>query len=78
LLLGALIVGFVMYVMVRLAGGFLAIENPFDVLLAFLIAWLISRAIYSPTAFWGTIVLGLTIAVTIGTEPIAGDVKKSQ
>jgi hypothetical protein len=53
-------------------------KNHFDVLLAFLIASLISRAIYSLTAFWGTIVLGLTIAVTIGKEPVAGDVKKSQ
>jgi hypothetical protein len=54
------------------------VENPFDVLLAFLIASLISRAIYSPTAFWGTIVLGLPIATAIGKELVACDVKKPQ
>jgi uncharacterized membrane protein YcaP (DUF421 family) len=63
LLLRALMVCFVMYVMIRLAGRrFLAQKNPFDVLLAFLMASLISRAINGSTNFWGTIALGLTIA----------------
>ena len=63
LLLRALIVCFVMYVMIRLAGKrFLAQKILFDVLLAFLMASLISRAINGSTAFWGTIVLGLIIA----------------
>ena len=44
LLLRAVIVCFVMYVMIRLAGRrFLAQKNPFDILLAFLMASLISR-----------------------------------
>ena len=61
----AVIVCFVMYVMIRLAGRrFLAQKNPFDVLLAFLMASLISRAINGSANFWGTVILGLTMAVT--------------
>src|ERR1700712_1785064 len=63
LLLRALIVCVVMYGMIRVAGRrFMAQKNPFDVLLAFLMASLISRAINGSTAFWGTIVLGLILA----------------
>jgi uncharacterized membrane protein YcaP (DUF421 family) len=63
LLLRAAIVCFVMYVMIRLAGRrFFAKKNSFDVLLAFLMTSLVSRAINGSTAFWGTLMLGLTIA----------------
>ena len=63
LLLRALIICFVMYVMIRLAGRrFFAQKNSFDVLLAFLMASLISRAINGSTNFWGTVALGLVIA----------------
>jgi uncharacterized membrane protein YcaP (DUF421 family) len=64
LLLRALIICFVMYVMIRLAGRrFMAQKNSFDVLLAFLMASLISRAINGSTNFWGTVALGLVLAV---------------
>ncbi|HEY1718038.1 MAG TPA: YetF domain-containing protein [Verrucomicrobiae bacterium] len=64
LLLRALIICLVMYVMIRLAGRrFFAQKNSFDVLLAFLMASLISRAINGSTNFWGTIALGLVLAV---------------
>ena len=63
LLLRALIICFVMYVMIRLAGRrFFAQKNSFDVLLAFLMASLVSRAINGSTNFWGTVALGLIIA----------------
>jgi uncharacterized membrane protein YcaP (DUF421 family) len=64
LLWRALIICFVMYVMIRLAGRrFMAQKNSFDVLLAFLMASLISRAINGSTNFWGTVALGLVLAV---------------
>src|ERR1700712_5387992 len=64
ILLRAFIVCIVMYGMIRLAGRrFLAQKNSFDVMLAFLMASLMSRAINGATAFWGTILLGLIIAV---------------
>jgi len=64
LLLRALIICFVMYAMIRVAGRrFMAQKNSFDVLLAFLLASLISRAINGSTNFWGTVALGLVLAV---------------
>src|ERR1044071_2329326 len=63
LLLRAFLTCLVMFVMMRLAGRrFLAQKNPFDVLLAFLVASMMSRAINGSTTFWGTLALGLIIA----------------
>ncbi|HEY3932739.1 MAG TPA: YetF domain-containing protein [Verrucomicrobiae bacterium] len=63
LLLRALIICLVMYAMIRLAGRrFFAQKNSFDVLLAFLMASLVSRAINGSTNFWGTVTLGLVVA----------------
>jgi len=65
LILRALVVCFVMFLMMRLAGRrFLAQKNPFDVLLAFLMASMMSRAINGSTTFWGTLALGLIVATT--------------
>lgn len=62
LILRAIIVCIVMYAMLRLAGRrFLAQKNTFDVLLAFIIASMMSRAINGTTNFWGTLGIGFTI-----------------
>jgi uncharacterized membrane protein YcaP (DUF421 family) len=59
----ALIVCGVMYAMIRIAGRrFMAQKNAWDVLLAFVMASLLARAINGSTTFWENLVLGLVIA----------------
>lgn len=64
LLLRALIVFVTMYLMVRIAGRrFMAQKNACDIVLAFLVASMLARAINGSAAFWANLALGLIIAV---------------
>ncbi len=64
MLLRALVVFFTMLAMMRLAGRrFLAQRNPFDTLLAFLMASMLSRDINGTTAFWETLGTGFVLAI---------------
>jgi uncharacterized membrane protein YcaP (DUF421 family) len=64
MLLRALVVFFAMLAMMRLAGRrFLAQRNPFDTLLAFLMASMLSRDINGTTAFWKTLGTGFVLAI---------------
>ncbi len=61
--LRAFIIFFAMLAMIRIGGRrFLAKKNPFDVLLAFLIASLMARAINGSASFFGTLATGFFIA----------------
>ena len=63
MLLRGLIVFFALLFMIRLAGRrFLANRNPLDVLLTFLLASLLARAINGNTPFFGTIGTGFFLA----------------
>lgn len=65
LLVRAFLVYLVMFAMMRVAGRrFLAKKNAFDILLAFLMASLMSRAINGSAPFWETLALGLIVAAT--------------
>lgn len=64
LLLRALIVFTTMYVMIRIAGRrFMAQKNALDVVLAFLVASMLARAINGSAAFWANIALGFVVAI---------------
>ena len=64
LVLRAIVVFGTMYFMVRIAGRrFVAQKNVFDVVLAFLVASLLARAINGSASFWANIGLGFIIAV---------------
>lgn len=64
MLLRALVVFFAMLAMMRIAGRrFLAQRNPFDTLLAFLMASMLSRDINGTTAFWETLGTGFALAI---------------
>jgi len=64
MLLRALLVFFALLVMMRIAGRrFLAQRNPFDTLLAFLMAAMLSRDINGTTAFWETLGTGFVLAI---------------
>jgi uncharacterized membrane protein YcaP (DUF421 family) len=63
LLLRSLIVFTTMYLMIRIAGRrFMAQKNACDVVLAFLVASMLARAINGSAAFWANIALGFIIA----------------
>jgi uncharacterized membrane protein YcaP (DUF421 family) len=64
LLLRALIVFTTMYLMIRIAGRrFMAQKNTCDVVLAFLVASMLARAINGSAAFWANIAMGFIIAI---------------
>jgi uncharacterized membrane protein YcaP (DUF421 family) len=64
LVLRAAIVFATMYFMVRIAGRrFVAQKNVFDVVLAFLVASMLARAINGSASFWANIGLGFFIAI---------------
>ena len=67
LLARAVIVFITMYLMVRIAGRrFMAQKNTCDVVLAFLVASMLARAINGSAAFWANIALGLLYRPSIG------------
>lgn len=64
LVLRAMVVFTTMYFMIRIAGRrFLAQKNIFDVVLAFLMASMLARAINGSASFWANIDLGFVIAL---------------
>jgi uncharacterized membrane protein YcaP (DUF421 family) len=64
LVLWAVVVFATMYFMIRIAGRrFMAQKNVFDVVLAFLVASMLARAINGSASFWANIGLGFVIAV---------------
>lgn len=63
LVLRAVVVFVTMYFMIRVAGRrFMAQKNVFDVVLAFLVASMLARAINGSASFWANMGLGLIIA----------------
>ena len=63
LVLRAIVVFMTLYFMVRIAGRrFMAQKNVFDVVLAFLVASMLARAINGSASFWANIGLGFVIA----------------
>src|ERR1700761_1596903 len=68
LVLRAVVVFATMYFMIRIAGRrFMAQKNVFDVVLAFLIASMLARAINGSASFWANIGLGFLIAAAYRT-----------
>jgi len=65
LVLRAIIVFLTMYFMIRIAGRrFMEQKNVFDVVLAFLVASMLARAINCSASFWANTDLGFVIALT--------------
>jgi uncharacterized membrane protein YcaP (DUF421 family) len=63
LVLRAVVVFTTMYFMIRIAGRrFMAQRNVFDVVLAFLVASMLARAINGSASFWANIGLGFIVA----------------
>jgi uncharacterized membrane protein YcaP (DUF421 family) len=68
MLLRALIVFFATLAIIRLAGRrFLARKSPFDVLLGFIMASMMARAINGSATFFGTLATGLFVALLYRT-----------
>ncbi|MCD6048721.1 MAG: hypothetical protein K0Q55_124 [Verrucomicrobia bacterium] len=64
ILFRTVIMFFAMLLMMRLAGlRFLAGKTTFDVLLGFILASMLSRAINGPAPFWGTILSGFLVVL---------------